>query len=250
MKPPVLVAPVSGRPLILYIVVQEHSVGILLAQKNDEKKENALYYLSRTMTPNELKYSPIEKLCLTLIFSIQKLKHYFQSHSIHLVSKANSLKYVMAKPVLSDRLARCCSNNIAEYQALILGLEITVDAKQPPLKIYGDSQLVVNQLLGLYEVKKPELLPYHNYAKRLMGWLGDVELEHLPRKENKQADALAKLASTLSMTDKEAHIPICKSWVTQSSVTMRTSHSKKKKITSRMFLKWKKNISDNRWLTT
>ncbi|KAL0454764.1 UNVERIFIED_CONTAM: hypothetical protein Slati_0815600 [Sesamum latifolium] len=58
------------------------------------------------MTPNELKYSPIEKLYLALIFAIQKLKHYFQSHSIHLVSKANPLEYVMTKPVLSDRLAR------------------------------------------------------------------------------------------------------------------------------------------------
>ncbi|KAK4404358.1 Transposon Tf2-12 polyprotein [Sesamum angolense] len=105
-KPPVLVAPIPGRPLILYIAAQERSVGILLAKKNDEGKENALYYLSRTMTPNELKYSPIEKLCLALIFSIQKLKHYFQSHSIHLVSKANPLKYVMAKLVLSDRLAK------------------------------------------------------------------------------------------------------------------------------------------------
>ncbi|KAL0331647.1 UNVERIFIED_CONTAM: hypothetical protein Sangu_1710200 [Sesamum angustifolium] len=71
MKPPVLVAPVPGRPLILYVAAQERSVGLLLAQKNDEGKENALYYLSRTMTPNELKYSPIEKLCLALIFSIR-----------------------------------------------------------------------------------------------------------------------------------------------------------------------------------
>ncbi|KAK4395853.1 Transposon Tf2-11 polyprotein [Sesamum angolense] len=39
------------RPLILYVAAQERSVGILLAQKNDEGKENALYYLSRTMTP-------------------------------------------------------------------------------------------------------------------------------------------------------------------------------------------------------
>ncbi|KAL0282981.1 UNVERIFIED_CONTAM: hypothetical protein Sangu_2918200 [Sesamum angustifolium] len=62
MKPPVLVAPVLGRPLILYVAAQERSVGILLAQKNDEGKENTLYYLGRTMTPNELKYSPIEKL--------------------------------------------------------------------------------------------------------------------------------------------------------------------------------------------
>ncbi|KAK4383797.1 hypothetical protein Sango_2742600 [Sesamum angolense] len=240
MKPPVLVAPVPRRPLILYVAAQERS----------------------------------------------KLKHYFQSRSIHLISKANPLKYVMAKPVLSDRLARWylqlqqfeityvpqkavkgqvladfladhpmpaewelsddlpdedvlvievtppwkmyfdgashkegagagvnCSNYVAEYQALILGLEIAVDTKQLPLKVYGDSQLVVNQLLGHYEVKKPELLLYHNYAKKLMGWLGDVELELLPRKDNKQADALAKLASTLSMTDKETRIPICKSWV-------------------------------------
>ncbi|KAL0282752.1 UNVERIFIED_CONTAM: hypothetical protein Sangu_2478900 [Sesamum angustifolium] len=94
-----------------------------------------------------------------------------------------------------------------------MGLEIAVDAKQPPLKVYGDSQLVVNQLFGLYEVIKPELLPYHNYAKRLNGWLGDVELEHLSRKDNKQADALAKIASILSMTHKEARLPICKSWV-------------------------------------
>ncbi|KAL0419154.1 UNVERIFIED_CONTAM: hypothetical protein Sradi_1328900 [Sesamum radiatum] len=272
MKPPVLVAPVPGRPLILYIAAQERSVEILLAQKNDEGKENALYYLSRTMTPNELKYSPIEKLCLALIFSIQKLKHYFQSHSIHLVSKANPLKYVMAKPVLSDRLVRWylrlqqfeityvpqkavkgqvladfladhpmptgweLSDDLPDEDVLVI--EVTppwkmyfdgashkegagagvvfvirrrIDAKQLPLKVYGDSQLVVNQLLGLYEVKKPELIPYHNYAKRLMGWLGDVKLEHLPRKDNKQADALAKLASTLSMTDKEARIPICKS---------------------------------------
>ncbi|KAL0294379.1 UNVERIFIED_CONTAM: hypothetical protein Scaly_2913000 [Sesamum calycinum] len=69
----------------------------------------------------------------------------------------------------SFTLTQNCSNNIAEYQVLILGLKIAVDAKQLPLKVYGDSQLVVNQLLGLYEVKKPELLPYHYYAKRLMG---------------------------------------------------------------------------------
>ncbi|KAL0347884.1 UNVERIFIED_CONTAM: hypothetical protein Scaly_1804400 [Sesamum calycinum] len=113
----------------------------------------------------------------------------------------------------SFTLTQNYSNNVAEYQALILGLEIVVDAKQLPLKVYGDSQLVVNQLLGLYEVKKPVLLPYHNYAKKLMGWLGDVELKHLPRKDNKQADALAKLASTFSMADKKTRIPICKSWV-------------------------------------
>ncbi|KAL0418920.1 UNVERIFIED_CONTAM: hypothetical protein Sradi_1305500 [Sesamum radiatum] len=190
MKPPILVTPVPGHPLILYVAAQERSVGILLAQKTDDGKENALYYLSKAVKPNELKYSPIEKLCLALIFSIWKLKHYFQSHSIHLVSKANPLKYVMAKPVLSDRLLRLlerrtlmeppikkeftskgevlpyaftltenCSNNVAEYQALILGLEIAIDAKQLPLKVYGDSQLVVNQ--HLVSMKSKSLSFFH-----------------------------------------------------------------------------------------
>ncbi|KAL0394673.1 UNVERIFIED_CONTAM: Polyprotein P3 [Sesamum latifolium] len=225
MKPPVLVAPVHGRPLILYVAAQERSVGILLAQKNDEGKENSLYYLSRTMTPNELKYSPIEKLCLALIFAIQKLKHYFQSHRIHLVSKANPLKYVMTKPVLSDKLSRWRSIALLLYIDAKLfkqydgisssnfwvrnGCRHKATTSQSVWRFSASDQ----STLGLYEIKKPELLPYHNYAKRLMGWLGNVELEHLPRGDNKQADALVKLASILSMTDKEARISICKSWI-------------------------------------
>ncbi|XP_019197183.1 PREDICTED: uncharacterized protein LOC109191059 [Ipomoea nil] len=302
MKPPVLTAPVHGRPLILYISAQDSSVGALLAQENDKGKENALYYLSRMMTPNELKYSPIEKLCLALVFSIKKLKHYFEAHTIRLVSKANPMKYVMAKVVLSDRLARWyllfqqfeiiyvqqksvkgqaladfladhpipaewelsddlpdedvlvieilplwkmyfdgashregagagvvfvtlegevlpysftlteqCSNNVAEYQALILGLEIAADMKQLRINIYGDSKLIINQVLGLYEVKKAELVPYNNYAKILMQWLGDVTIEHVPRKENKQADALAALASTIAHP--ATRVRVCQKWV-------------------------------------
>ncbi|KAL0413300.1 UNVERIFIED_CONTAM: hypothetical protein Sradi_1531700 [Sesamum radiatum] len=113
----------------------------------------------------------------------------------------------------SFTLTQNCSKNIVEYQALIFRLQMSIHIKQLHLKVYRDSLLVVNLLLGFYEVKKPELLPYDNYAKRLMGCLGDVEFEHLSRRDNKQTDALAKLSSTLSMTDKEAHIPICKSWV-------------------------------------
>ena len=106
MKPPVLAAPIPGKPLILYIAAQERSVGALLAQENSEGKENSLYYLSRMISPNELKYSPIEKLCLALAFSIQKMKHYFQAHVVRLISRVNPIKFVMSKPVLSDRLVR------------------------------------------------------------------------------------------------------------------------------------------------
>ncbi|XP_019155161.1 PREDICTED: uncharacterized protein LOC109152033 [Ipomoea nil] len=304
MKPPVLTAPIPGRSLIFYISAQECSVGALLAQENDNGKENALYYLSRMMTPNELKYLPIEKLCLALVFAIRKLKHYFEAHTIRLVSRANPVKYVMSKVVLSDRLARWyllfqqfeityvpqksikgqavadfladhpipaerelssdlpdedvfvvevlppwnmyfdgaahkegagagvvfvtpegevlpysftlterSSNNVAEYQALILGLEIAADMKQRRVNIYGDSKLIINQVLGVYEVKKPELIPYNSYAKTLLHWLGDATMEHIPRKHNKQADALAALASTISHPIDEARLRVCQRWV-------------------------------------
>ncbi|XP_075099047.1 uncharacterized protein LOC142175936 [Nicotiana tabacum] len=93
-------------PTWISSIVPERSVRALLAQGSNEGKENALYYLSRMMTPNELKYLPTEKLCLALVFSIMKLKHYFQSHIMRLVSRANPVKFFMSKPIPSDRLAR------------------------------------------------------------------------------------------------------------------------------------------------
>ncbi|XP_019160668.1 PREDICTED: uncharacterized protein LOC109157214 [Ipomoea nil] len=111
----------------------------------------------------------------------------------------------------SFTLTEQCSNNVAEYQALILGLEIAADMKQLRINIYRDSKLIINQVLGLYEVKTAELVPYNNYAKILIQWLGDVTIEHVPRKENKQADALAALASTIAHP--AARIQVCQRWV-------------------------------------
>lgn len=63
-KPPVLSSPIEGKPLVLYIMALESSLVTLLAQENEVGKENAFYYLSRTLVGPETRYSPIEKLCL------------------------------------------------------------------------------------------------------------------------------------------------------------------------------------------
>ncbi|KAB5563763.1 hypothetical protein DKX38_003817 [Salix brachista] len=81
------------------------------------------------------------------------------------------------------------------------------------LKVFGDSQLVIRQILSLYEVKKPEFIPYHKYALKLITSLDCVTLEHVPRKENKQADALANLASTLASCSEEINVHVCQRWV-------------------------------------
>ena len=73
LRPPILMAPITGKSLILYVAALERSLGALLAQNNEEGKENALYYLSRTLVGAEHNYSPMEKVCLALIFTLQKL---------------------------------------------------------------------------------------------------------------------------------------------------------------------------------
>lgn len=72
LTPPVLAAPIPRKPFILYTAALDSSLGALLAQTNEEGKENALYYLSRRLLPTEANSPPIEKHCLALIFAAQK----------------------------------------------------------------------------------------------------------------------------------------------------------------------------------
>jgi len=98
-NPQVLEAPIPCRPLILYIAAQEQSLEALCVRKNEEGKEVALYCLSRMLVGAELKGSPIEKIRLSLMFTIQKLKHYMQLiqcmwflkpiHQVHLIKSSS-----------------------------------------------------------------------------------------------------------------------------------------------------------------
>nr|MCH9869334.1 hypothetical protein [Serratia marcescens] len=106
LSPPVLAAPVKGRPMIVYTAATETSLGALLAQHNEESKEQALYYLSRTLIGAESRYSPIERFCLALVFVLKKLRHYLLSQSIHLVSRIDVLKYMLVRTAWAGRLAK------------------------------------------------------------------------------------------------------------------------------------------------
>ncbi|KAM1845732.1 hypothetical protein ACFX13_020001 [Malus domestica] len=244
-------------------------------------------------------------MCLALVFAIQKLRHYMHAYTIHLVAKADPVKYVMSKPVLTGRLAKwalilnqyeiiyvpakavkgqtladfladhpipanwkisddlpdeevfyidifprwtmffdgsaradgagagvvfmspqrqilpysfqlseLCSNNVAEYQALIIGLQMAINMEITTLEVYGDSKLIISQLLTEYEVRKDDLIPYFRLATQLLQKFEAVTLEHVPRKENQMADALANLASSMTLgEDEAADVPVCQRWV-------------------------------------
>ena len=71
------------------------------------------------------------------------------------------------------------------------------------LEICGDYELVINQLLTLYEVKRDDLVSYFQYATQLIEKFEWISLVHIPRKENQVADALTNLAASLTLLKDE-----------------------------------------------
>ena len=81
------------------------------------------------------------------------------------------------------------TNNQAEYQALKLALEAAKKFNAVSLDIYMDSLLIVNQIKGIYRVKKPELIPVYDSIKKLIDDFELVKFTHIPRSLNTIADA-------------------------------------------------------------
>jgi dinuclear metal center YbgI/SA1388 family protein len=94
---------------------------------------------------------------------------------------------------LADYIGKA-TNNVAEYQALVAGLELSIDHGVSHLTVFADSELVVKQMKGEYKVKDATLRGYHQQASRLFNQIQDVEIKHIPREQNEQADSLVNMA--------------------------------------------------------
>ena len=77
-------------------------------------------------------------------------------------------------------LASDGSNNVVKYQSLIVELQMAIKTKITSLEICGDSKLIINQLLTLYEVKSDDIVPYFQYATQLMKKFKQISLVHIP----------------------------------------------------------------------
>ncbi|XP_020272535.1 uncharacterized protein LOC109847715 [Asparagus officinalis] len=296
-NPPVLTAPISGKPFLINIRAMEHSLGAFLAQNDDVGHEQGIYYLSRTLQGAEQRFPMVEKECLALVFAIQKMRHYLVGQTIHVISRINPIRVFMTQPAaLNWRLARwalllsqydihfmpqksvkgqaiCdlmsshplgaktdlfedlpdeppevnttsspevwqmfydgasrvgtsgsivagvgvvltsphnhvlprafsliepCTNNVAEYNALLIGLELAKELGINCLEAYGNSQLIVKQMTGEYEVRNDNLIPLHKAAIKLVESFESFRIEHVLHSRNTHADALASLAAKLA----------------------------------------------------
>ncbi len=86
------------------------------------------------------------------------------------------------------------TNNQAEYEALITALNSAKELKKSHLKIYTDSLLLANQINGMWRVNNPKIAALHKKARELIKEFRHVEVKHIPRELNREADKLANQA--------------------------------------------------------
>lgn len=86
------------------------------------------------------------------------------------------------------------TNNQAEYQALITGLEAVARHNPSAVTVQMDSELVVKQMNGEYRVRHPEILPLYSQAVELVSSLPRVNFVHVRREKNPGADRIANIA--------------------------------------------------------
>ena len=86
------------------------------------------------------------------------------------------------------------TNNVAEYQALLAGLELALDRGVERLDVFLDSELVVRQVNGRYKVKDAGLKPLHAQACTLLSRFHEVDVKHVRREQNAEADRLVNEA--------------------------------------------------------
>jgi len=97
------------------------------------------------------------------------------------------------------------TNNYAEYSGLLGCLQYALDHHHPRLRVVSDSELMVKQIQGKYQVKSPDLKPLYEEAKRRIAKLEAFEISHALRHKNKDADRLANEAMDRGM--KRPHAP-------------------------------------------
>ncbi|KAG7552243.1 Retrotransposon gag domain [Arabidopsis thaliana x Arabidopsis arenosa] len=149
--PPVLSKPEVDEKLYLYVLVSKHAVsGVLVREDRGEQKP--IYYISKSMTDPETRYTMMEKLALAVVTSARKLRPYFQSHPIEVLTN-QPLRTILHSPNQSGRLAKWAvelSEYDIEYKSRVsMKAQVLADFLTE-LPVLGTPEQPENQTWKLY----------------------------------------------------------------------------------------------------
>uniref|UniRef100_A0A2N9GE62 Uncharacterized protein n=1 Tax=Fagus sylvatica TaxID=28930 RepID=A0A2N9GE62_FAGSY len=215
-EPPLLSPSKRGEELYLYLAVSPTAVSSVLIRE-EERRQLPVYYTSRALRGAEERYPPMEKLAFTLVTAARKLRPYFQAHTIvlltnHPLRKAMNKPDAAGRLIqwsielsefdidyrprtaikvqaLADFITEFTSkddeptedypttNNEAEYEALLTGLEMAKVLGATELEVLSDSQLVVGQVNGDYEAKEGRMQQADQLAKSASSSTSDDKIK-------------------------------------------------------------------------
>ncbi|KAL5575739.1 hypothetical protein UlMin_017438 [Ulmus minor] len=217
-RPPLLSKPQEGESLILYLAVSKGAVSSALIRE-EEGVQWPIYYTSKSLLDAETRYPEVEKLALALMIAARKLRPYFQAHTIIVPTKF-PLKQILQKPETSGRLAKwsielgefdilfkprtaikgqALADFIAEFTYQPTNLELAKELVPSPSSLwhlYVDGSSTDN-CSGAGVILGEKMASYLEKAKELLGQFDTVTITQIPRNENTNADALARLATGL-----------------------------------------------------
>jgi ribonuclease HI len=139
-------------------------------------------------TDTQLPSSQIQAECWTLYFDGSVMKTGAGAGLLFISPLGEHMRYAV-------RLRFPASNNMVEYEALLYGLRIAIETGIKRLDVRGDSQLVIDQVIKNASCHDDKMEAYCNAIRALKDKLYDIELNHVPRRYNEEADELAKIVS-------------------------------------------------------
>ncbi|XP_073294499.1 uncharacterized protein [Primulina huaijiensis] len=239
---PILAKPEPGEKLWVYLYATEFAVSSVLV-KEEGVDQKPIYYVSHALRRAEFKYSELEKkIALALIMTARKLKPYFLSHPIVVLTNS-PLGRIMTHAEVSGRMVKWTvelgergmesvrdgasnlsgcgvgvvlispseekiklalridsriTNNEAEYEDVLAGLQAVREVGASRVIIYSDSQLVTQQIKGVYEARNEKMFKYLGLINARAASLIDWSIKQIPPEENAEADTLAKFPASMS----------------------------------------------------
>jgi len=103
-SPPVLCKPQVGTPLKLYFAVTERALSAVLVQEQ-EQIQKPIYFVSKVLQGPEVRYQALEKAALAVVFSARRLRHYFQSFAVWVMTDL-PIQKVLKKPDVAGRMVK------------------------------------------------------------------------------------------------------------------------------------------------
>ncbi|XP_058202585.1 uncharacterized protein LOC131317019 [Rhododendron vialii] len=230
----------DGENPFLYLAFSLQAISMVLVRE-EQGTQLPVYYTSRALRGAKLRYPRAEKIAFAMVIAARRLRPYFQAHPIKAQVLADFLaEYTYSEPkelpkeepkpwvlqvdrsstreasgaglILTSpkgqrlsyalRFEFKTTNNEAEYEALVVGLELVSTVGASHVLAKSDSQLVVGQVLGEYTVKEEVMQKYVDRVKAQVAKLQSFNIVRIPREENNEVDYLAMLA-----TAKEDAIP-------------------------------------------